>query len=156
MIPANSSPRVGPAKPFSTASSGKSPMVNITSRKLSPVAMTRASISPLPRDRAVFACQTRLLSLPGTAKSRRQCSPAAADAASAGRSSPSRSVYRLCPVSRISSAPSGSRSSLSRRSARVGPSSRTGTSSKVQFRSAYSLMMTRPSPLTAHWAGRGT
>ena len=37
-IPANSSPRVGPAKPFSMASSGSRPRVYMISRKLRPVA----------------------------------------------------------------------------------------------------------------------
>ena len=44
-IPENSSPKVGPVKPFSIASSGSRPRVYMISRKLRPVACTSTSIS---------------------------------------------------------------------------------------------------------------
>ena len=39
-------PSVAPAKPFSSASDGSSPIANITSRKLSPAARTLISTAP--------------------------------------------------------------------------------------------------------------
>ncbi|EXI67519.1 MAG: hypothetical protein AW07_04515 [Candidatus Accumulibacter sp. SK-11] len=43
MTPANSKPSVGPAKPFSIASSDSRPSAYMTSRKLSPLACTSTS-----------------------------------------------------------------------------------------------------------------
>ena len=70
-IPENSRPRVGPAKPFSIASSDNNPSAYIMSRKLRPVACTSTSISSCFGIVRGCDSQRKLRNWPGKSKPRR-------------------------------------------------------------------------------------
>ena len=70
ITPENSSPRYGPEKPFSRASSGTSPIVSIISLKLRPVTLTSTNTSSDSGAVIVLTFQHKFLNLPGVEKSR--------------------------------------------------------------------------------------
>ena len=67
-MPAASKPIVGPEKPFSSASSGRSPIAHITSRKLSAVARTDTRTSSSAKGLAGTRFQYKRSNFPGTSK----------------------------------------------------------------------------------------
>ena len=64
-MPAHSSPKVGPANPSISASSGSSPIAHIMSRKLSPAACTSTSTWPGPTGRGAPTSHPRESRPPG-------------------------------------------------------------------------------------------
>ena len=137
-------PRLGPAKPSISMSSGNSPCAHITSRKLRPVAVTRSRTSPGPGfGRVSAALQPRLANCPGWPMANCAGKPGA------GAGKPGRiSGAKRPPAARLISGASpahstrinGAASSGDRSGAMV---SRRGRSPGISF------AKTRPSPISA-------
>ena len=142
--PAHSMPRLGPAKPSISMSSGNNPCAHITSRKLRPVAVTRSRTSPGPGFGKVSAAlQPRLANCPGWPMANCAGKPGA------GAGKPGRiSGAKRPPAARLISGASpahsarinGAASSGGRSGAMV---SRRGLSPGISF------AKTRPSPISA-------
>ena len=143
-MPAHSSPKVGPAKPSISASSGSSPIAHIMSRKLRPAACTSIATSPFPRSRCAIGFQLSASSPPGRSLLSPSRSPGSAQRG--GRPRRRRSTCRPVGVQTISVSGVAAPISRSSRSAISVPPSPGGMSTSFSDSRGISLTSVRRKP----------
>ena len=146
-MPAHSSPKVGPANPSISASSGNSPIAHITSRKLRPAAWTSIATSPGPGERGTIVCHPSASSPLCCAVVNAAMSVGAAQRG--GRPRRSRSTKRPLGVQTISVSAVSAASSAAIFSARASGLIPGGRSISRSLSRWISLTSTRPKPHNA-------